>query len=112
MRAFRKDRNCTEHYTSFEAAAAGWNVKPVKKRTSDSEKLKIQREKFLGTCKCCGQPLHYVSGTNVIVCNNKTCNGFKHSEKNIETGEEKVWYIPVTRTLDEKGFNIAMNLFD
>jgi hypothetical protein len=34
------------------------------------------------------------------------------TSKNEEDGTEKVWYIPVTRVLDDRGFEIAQNLFD
>lgn len=111
MRAFRKDRNCTEHYTSFEAAAKSFGCKPVIRRTKDENKLAAQREKFLGTCKCCGQPMHLVSGTNVLCCNNENCKGIKMTGTN-EDGSERIWYIPVSRTLDDKGFEIGLNLFD
>ena len=111
MKEFRKDKNCTEHYTSFEELGKAWGLKPVTKRTKNEEKLKAQREKFLGTCKVCKNPLTIISGTNVLACQNPDCKGIKMTGTN-EDGTEKIWYIPVSRTLDDKGFSIAMNLFD
>ena len=111
MKEFRKAKGVTEHYTSLEELREGWNVKPVKKRTSDNEKLKIQREKFLGTCRVCKQPMTLVGGTNVLCCNNPECRGVKMTGTN-EDGTEKVWFVPVSRLLDEKGFEISQNLFD
>ena len=111
MKEFRKGKNCTEHYTSFEEAAAAWNCKPVIKRTKNEEKLKAQREKFLGTCKVCKSPLSIISGTNVLACQNENCKGIPMKGTN-EDGSEKIWYVPVSRTLDEKGFQISLNLFD
>lgn len=111
MREFRKGKGVTEHYTSLEELRAAWNLKPVVKRTKDEEKLKMQQEKFLGTCKVCKQPMTLISGSNVLCCQNPECNGIKMKGKN-EDGSEKIWYIPVSRILDEQGLEISMNLFD
>lgn len=111
MREFRKAKGVTEHYTSLEELRTAWNCKPVKRRTDDAEKLKAQRERFVGVCKACKQPLHLVENTNVLVCSNPDCLGIKMTSKN-EDGSEKTWYIPVSRVLDEKGTKIAENLFD
>ena len=111
MKEFRKDKNCTEHYTSLSDLGKAFGCKPITKRTKDQEKLSKQREKFLGVCRVCKQPLHLVSGTNVLTCTNSECRGIKMTSTN-EDGSTYEWYIPVNRTLDEKGFEISQNLFD
>lgn len=111
MKEFRKDKNCTEHYTSFDELRKAFGIKPVVKRTKDEEKLKAQREKFLGICKVCKQPLSLVEGCNVLACKNEDCKGLPMKGTN-EDGSEKIWYIPVSRILDDKGAEIARNLFD
>ena len=111
MREFRKAKGVTEHYTSLEELRAGFGLKPVVRRTKDENKLKAQQEKFLGTCKVCKQPMTLISGSNVLACQNPECKGIKMTGTN-EDRSEKVWYVPVSKVLDEKGFQIAMNLFD
>lgn len=111
MREFRKGKNCTEHYTSFSEAAKAFGCREVVKRTKDENKLAMQREKFLGICKVCKQPLHLVSGCNVLSCTNPDCRGVKMTGTN-EDGSTYEWYIPVNRVLDSKGAEIARNLFD
>ena len=112
MREFRKAKGVTQHYTSLEELRTAFGLKPVLRRTKDADKLKAQQEKFLGTCKVCKQPMTLISNSNVLACQNPECKGFKMTSKNEEDGTEKIWYIPVTRVLDEKGFQIAMNLFE
>jgi hypothetical protein len=97
-------------YNSFEEAAKAWGCRPVKKKTDDAEKLQKQQEKFVGKCRVCGQNLTYVYGTNILACTNETCKGVKMTGKN-EDGTERIYYIPVTRILDDVGMDIAMNLF-
>ncbi len=110
MSEFRKSKDCTEHYTSLEELRTAFKLAPVSKKTKDADKLKAQREKFLGTCKICKQPLSWIENTNVCACKNPSCNGVKMTSKN-EDGTERAWFIPITKTLDETGFEIAMNLF-
>ena len=111
MREFRKAKGVTEHYTSLEELRIGFGLKPIVKRTKDESKLKTQQEKFLGTCKVCKQPMSLINGCNVLACKNPECRGIKMTDTN-EDGTERVWYIPVSRVLDEKGFQISQNLFD
>ena len=112
MKEFRLGNGTTEHYTSLEALREGFGLSPVVRRTKDENKLKAQQEKFLGVCKVCKQPMSLIDGCNVLACKNETCKGIKMTSKNEEDGTEKVWYIPVTRVLDEKGATIAHNLFN
>ena len=112
MREFRKAKGVTEHYTSLEALRTGWGLAPVgKKRPKDENILQQKREKFLGTCRVCKKPLSLIEGCNVLTCKNPECKGVKMTSQN-EDGTEKVWYVPVSRVLDEVGFEISMNLFD
>ena len=107
MKEFRNGKGVTEHYSSLEEMAKAWNIKPANKRTKNEEELKAQQEKFLGKCRSCGQLLSFVKGSNVVCCKNEKCRGINISKK----GEEPR-YIPVTRTLDEKGIRIAEALFE
>ena len=112
MKEFRKSKDCTEHYTSLESLRAAWGLKPIqKKRPKTEEALKTAQEKFLGTCRVCKHPLVLINGCNVLACQNSECKGIKMTSKNEEDGTEKVWYIPVSRVLDERGAEIAENLF-
>lgn len=43
-------------------------------------------------------------------CLNPQCPGIKH-EQVLDTGEVRVWYSPSYELLDEKGSEIATNLF-
>ena len=110
MREFRKSKDCTEHYTSLEELRTNFGLAPNSRKTKDANKLKAQREKFLGTCKICKQPLSWVENTNVCACKNPSCNGIKMISKN-EDGTERAWFIPIIKMLDETGMQIAMNLF-
>ena len=110
MREFRKAKGVTERYTSLDELRTSFGLKPIRKRTTDAEKLKAQQEKFVGVCKVCKQPLHWIEGTNTLACKNADCKGVKMTSKN-EDGTDKVWYIPVTRMLDSEGMEIAERLF-
>lgn len=110
MSAFRMAKGVTERYTSLEDLRKGFGLKPVRKKTTDANKLKDQQERFVGKCKVCGEKLTWVEGTNVLACKNENCKGIRMSSIN-EDGEEKVWYIPVVRRLDEDGLRIAERLF-
>lgn len=111
MKEFRNAKGVTEHYTSLEEMRKSFGLKPVKKRTDDQEKLKAQREKFVGTCRICKQPLIWIKGTNTLACKNENCKGVKMTTKNEDDGTERSWFIPVTRTLDTEGMEIAERLF-
>lgn len=106
----RLSKDTTACYHSFEEAAKAWGCRPVKKKTDDAEKLQKQQEKFVGKCKVCGQDLTYIYGTNVLACTNEACKGIKMIGKN-EDGSERVYYVPVIRTVDETGMEIALNIF-
>ena len=110
MKEFRKAKGVTEHYTSLEDLRKGFGLKPIKKKTNDLDKLKAQQEKFVGTCRVCKKPLTWIEGTNICTCKNPECKGIKMTGEN-EDGTERVWFIPVTRILNEKGMEIAEKLF-
>ena len=110
MKEFRKAKGVTQRYTSLEELRKAWNCKPVVRRTNDKEKLKAQQEKFVGKCKVCGELLSWIEGTNSLACKNPDCKGIKMTSKN-DDGTEKAWFIPVTRTLDTEGMEIAERLF-
>lgn len=107
MKEFRKDKNCTEYYSSLEELRVAFGLKPIeKKRTKDMEKLQVQREKFLGICPVCKSPMKYVS-SQYSVCGNTECRG-----KNIAKKGEEPRYVLSIREFDPKGVEIASNLFD
>lgn len=110
MKEFRKAKGVTERYTSLEELRKGFSLPPIKKRTNDAAKLKVQQEKFVGTCRVCKKPLTWIEGTNICACQNPDCKGIKMTGTD-EEGNEKVWYIPVTRILNGQGMEIAERLF-
>ena len=113
MRAFRLSKGDTEHYTSFEELRAAWGLSPVVKQTKDKAKLEKQRENFCNRhlCPSCKQPMVYSDVGNQMVCRNEKCLGIKHEQKNPETGETKIWYLPTFDLLDDLASTIAQNIF-
>lgn len=63
------------YYSFDELGQEIFGLKPYKRVTKDKQKLASQREKFLGTCPFCKQPLHYSYGTNIVSCDNEDCKG-------------------------------------
>lgn len=112
MREHRASKGEREYYTSFEDLAKAFGCKPVRKQTTDKQKLNSQREKFMGKhlCKNCKQPMTYIGG-NQIVCTNEKCPGIKHEVINEETKEKRIWYTPSFDLLDNRGAEIAENIF-
>ena len=110
MKEFRKDKNCTEHYTSLGDLGKAFGCKPITKRTKDQNKLEIQKNKFLGVCPYCKEQPSYIGG-NVIACKNEKCTG-KKVEKENEDGTKLVMYYPYIKLLDKRGEDIAQNIFD
>ena len=112
MREFRKSKDCTGRYTSFDELREGFGLKSIrKKRPKDEKVLQEKREKFLGTCPVCKSPMKYVS-SNYAVCGNVDCKG-----KNISPKGEEPIYITVIKEFDRGGTNpmgieIAKNLFE
>lgn len=81
--------------------------KEFTKRTSDAEKLEKQREKFLGTCRYCKQPMVWVKGSNVLACTNPDCDGYVKKDDEGKVVDK----IPCTRLLSGLGADIAETLF-
>lgn len=111
MKDYRLSKGVTEHYTSFEELRAGRGLSKITKQTKDKEKLEKQRNTFCSKhiCNNCKKPMSWIGG-NVMACLNSTCPGIKH-EQVLETGDIKVWYSPSYDLLDERGANIAENIF-
>jgi hypothetical protein len=65
-----------------------------------------KKEKFLGICRICKEPLSYIGDTNVVVCTNEKCRGYKNENK-----EDESEWSPIFRLLDDKGLNKALTLF-
>lgn len=108
-----KEKSNGKIYHSFdEIGQELFGLKPYKRVTKDKQKLAAQREKFLGTCPNCKQPLHYIYGTNVLVCNNPDCKGKKNTVK-FKDGTEITEYEPYSRILQrENSTEVGMTLFD
>ena len=66
-------------------------------------------KRFKGKYKCpfCGQDRRWIPGTNVMVCVNESCKGFKAKDKKKE-GEEIVY--PSFKILSTRGEAIADSL--
>ena len=105
----RLAKGITAYYGSLEELAKAYNTSTLK-RTKDQAKLESQREKFLGKCRVCGEPLSYLGG-NVMACQNESCKGFETKTRD-EDGNETVVFKPVFKILDEHAETIAYNLFD
>lgn len=97
-----KSKNGKVHYESFEEL-----VPQKKKAVRDVDK---KREKFLGTCKVCGQPMSWIEGTNVVCCKNADCKGVRMNKKDKEDNDITVT-IPVSRTISSKSMEYAEYLF-
>lgn len=108
MRVNNRGEAC---FSSFEELAKSMNIKPVSKVTKDENKLKEQQEKFISRhkCKACGQPMTYIGG-NIMTCTTPECKGIKITKEN-EDGTKSISYITSYDLLDEKGGEIAGNIF-
>ena len=108
-----KNKTSGKRWYSFDDIGQElFGLKPQRRVTRDKNKLEDQRSKFVGTCPHCGQPLHYVYGTNVVVCDNEDCKGKKVVIKNSD-GSEEIFYKPYSRILNgENSTEIGMVLFD
>lgn len=114
MKSQRLPKGVTESYSSFEELAKAFGLKPIRKQTKDKEKLAAQRQTFCGKhlCSACKQPMTWMKDSNQMVCQNPQCKGIPHEQViNSETGETKVWYSPSYDLLDERGAEIAENIF-
>ena len=106
-----KNKDSGKIYYSFdEIGQELFGLKPHKRVTRDKQKLESQREKFLGTCPYCKEPLTYVYGTNVLACNNEKCKGKKVVVTD-DDGEKEIYY-PYYKILHDKGSIIGTTLFE
>lgn len=112
MKNYRMSKGTTEHYTSLEDLRISFGLKPVTKKTRDDEKLKKQQESFVKKhrCKACGMPMTYMNG-NVMTCQNPKCKGIEIKRLDKE-GNEVTSYITSYDILDDKGAEIANNIFN
>lgn len=109
---YRKAKGVKEVYNSLEELRAGWNCKPLVKRTKDENKLQAQREAFCGKhrCKSCNQPMTWIGG-NQMACKNPSCKGIK-VERTLKDGTTVISYEVSYDLLDSVGASIASNIFD
>lgn len=106
------NKNNSSSYSSFEDALIAIGGTPRPKKTKNKEKLKKQQDHLTGVCRACKQPLTWIDGTNIVSCQNPGCRGLKRTRTNSETGKKEIYYLPVYRILDDRGLNIAINLFE
>jgi len=107
--------NSGKVYHSFdEIAVAEFGMKPQNKRTKDTQKLEMQREKFEGVCAYCKQRTKFIPGTNIVVCVNPNCKGKKTVIKGDAATDEPdiVKYMPFVRILSDNAAEIGNILFD
>lgn len=108
-------KNCGTTYYSFEDLAVNeFGMKPLNKRTKNTQKLEMQREQFEGVCIYCKQRARYVPGTNIVACINPECKGKKIVVKGDPATDEPdyVKYIPFVRILNDNAAKIADTIFD
>ena len=112
MKEYRKAKGVKEQYNSLEELRAAWGIRPIKKRTSDENKLQAQRQAFCGKhcCKACGELMSYV-GAGAMACTNPSCKGLKN-ERTLADGTKVVTYEVSYDLLDTLGTEIAENIFD
>lgn len=107
----KRDNNGKTYYSFDEIGQELFGLKPYKRVTKDKQKLADQRTKFLGICPYCKQPATYISGTNIVVCQNSDCKGKKYTKK-FDDGTEVVSYKPFIKILSDKGADIANTIFE
>ncbi|WP_346961273.1 hypothetical protein [Clostridium sp.] len=105
----REEKSCS----SFEELGKIWGLKPVIKQTKNKEKLEKQRESFSDRhlCRVCKTPMTYIKDSNIMCCQNPDCKGILREIKNVETGETYAKYEVPFHTLDNRGSEIATNIF-
>lgn len=108
-----KMKNTEKKLNSLEDLRGEFGLPKLNKQTRDKDKLKKQREDFLEHHKCvaCGEKMTFIEKTNVCVCKNPKCKGIEHRRKDPATGEEKITYTLSFDRLDDKGAEIATNIF-
>lgn len=111
MKAQRLPKGFAKQYNSFEELAKDWGIKIKRKQTKDKEKLERQRNDFCSKhiCSACKQPMTWIGG-NIMFCQNPQCKGIEHKQVT-DSGETRVWYSPSFDLLDNKGSEIAKNIF-
>lgn len=107
----KNETNGKRYYSFDEIGQEVFGLKPYRRVTKDKKKLAAQREKFLGTCPHCGQPLEYIYGTNILTCRNEKCKGKKIVIPK-EDGENKTIYKPFYKMLSDKGLEIGTTIFN
>jgi hypothetical protein len=98
------------YYSFDEIGQEVFGLKPYTRVTRDKQKLESQREKFLGTCPHCKQPLKYIYGTNILACENEKCRGRKITI--VEEDGENYIYKPYYKILSDKGSVIGTTIFE
>lgn len=106
----RNEKSGTRYF-SFAELAEAWGIKPQKKTNNAKRKEQIEKFNTYHRCQTCKRPLTYIGG-NIMVCQNDKCPGIKHTRKDDETGEEKVWYSPSFEELTNKFADYANYLFE
>ena len=113
MKNYRMSKGTTEHYTSLEELRTAWGKAPYKKRTKDEDKLEKQQKNFCKRhlCKACGLPMVWIGG-NMMACQNEKCKGIPLEKKDADGNVIQTIYLTSYDLLDDKGAEIANNIFD
>ena len=80
-----------------------------KRNEAKPKEEQVEKFKKYHLCPACHVPMTYCGG-NIMVCQNKSCKGIKHTYTDSETGTEKTWYSVSYQLLDAKGEKIASKL--
>lgn len=102
-----------KYYSFDELCQEEYGMKPLSKKTNDTQKLEAQQEKFEGVCPYCKERAKFIPATNIVVCVNPSCKGKKVVVKGDPATDETdyVKYVPFIRILSDKGYEIGNTLF-
>lgn len=109
-----KSKSGKTYYSFEDLSVEEFGMKPLNRKTNDTQKLAAQQEKFEGVCPYCKQRAHFIPSTNIVVCINPKCKGKKTTYKvDTESGEEEyVKYSPFVKILSDKSMEIGNTIFN
>ena len=96
-------------YGSFAEVAEALGYASKDLRVGTAEELKQRQEAFRAKhkCKSCGEPMVWINGTSIMVCQNPKCKGVNIKKKDGEGTIRKPSYY----TLNEGNLRAARELF-
>lgn len=102
----RVEKNGTRYFSFAELPISNPKTNKTNKISKDT-KAKFEKRH---TCRVCKQPLTWIDGTNVCVCQNPNCKGWITKTTDDE-GNVKKEVKPFFHTLDETGTSIASKIY-